>query len=369
LSGVGVGIVGTGAIFEQHAGALAALSPRARVVALCDLDRDRLERACERHGIRASCSAHEELVARADVDVVIVCTPPRFHEDVVVAALAAGKHVVCEKPLAHTLASADRIIAAAREHPGHLSAVYQFRHLPVVRRALWLQANGGLGTPLSGRFHRFARFRRPGKAPRAGWWGSWALAGGGVVMTQLIHELDLMCLLFGRPVSAFAVAETLREQIESEDTCGAVISFAGGAICTASASMCAHRSSAGFDVFGTSGSVHSPWSFECLDRERRSALRHAALEAVPDDPPDADPNPHIPYLASILDAVHHGDPLPSGPDDARASLELATAIYASAITEGPVSLPVVASHWAYHGIDRDIYASRRAPTREAAGAR
>jgi hypothetical protein len=90
---------------------------------------------------------------------------------------------------------------------------------------------------------------------------------------------------------------------------------------------------------------------------------------VPDDPPEADPNPYIPYLASILDAVHHGDPLPSGPDDARASLELATAIYASSITGQPVNVPLGAGHWAYHGIDREMYASRQAVVREAAGAR
>jgi predicted dehydrogenase len=369
LSALGVGIVGTGLIFEQHARALAALAPRARIVALCDLDHDRLARARARHGIAASCSDHEKLVTRADVDVVIVCTPPRFHEEVVVAALSAGKHVVCEKPLASTLASADRIITVARDHPGRLSVVYQFRYLTVVRRALWLQANGGLGTLLSGRFHRFARFYRPGKAPRAPWWGSWEMAGGGAVMTQLIHELDLMCLLFGSPARVFASAETLKEQIESEDTCAAVINFASGAICTASASMTAHRSTAGFDAFGTLGSVHAPWAFECLDRERRRSLVRAAADAVPDDPPDSDANDHTPYLASVLDAVQHGHTLPSCAEQARVSLELAAAIYASAITEQPVTLPLDAHHWAYHGIDRSIYATRRPLAGVPTGAR
>jgi predicted dehydrogenase len=186
-------------------------------------------------------------------------------------------------------------------------------------------------------------------------------------MTQLIHELDLMCLLFGMPARVFAAAGTLKEQIESEDTCGAVITFENGAICTATASMSAHRSTAGFDVFGTLGSVHSPWSLECMDRERRRALAEAAVDAIPDDAPET--NAHVPYLASVLDAAKRGDPLPSSAEQARISLELATAIYASAITGQPARVPLDADHWAYHGIDPRAYAWRRPLPREAVGAR
>jgi predicted dehydrogenase len=188
-------------------------------------------------------------------------------------------------------------------------------------------------------------------------------------MTQLIHELDLMCLLFGRPARVFAAADTLKEQIESEDTCGAVISFASGAICTASATMTAHRSTAGFDIFGTLGSSHAPWSFECLDRERRRTLARAAAEAVPDGEPGFEATPHVPYLASVLDATENAEPLPSSAEEARASLELAIAIYVSAICGEPVGLPLGADHWAYHGIDRNAYASRRSRSAEAVGAR
>ena len=87
-------------------------------------------------------SDYRALLDRRDIDVVAVCTPPALHERIVVDALEAGKFVMCEKPLAHTLAAADRILAAARRHPGKLSTVFQFRYLPEVRRTRWLLGPG-----------------------------------------------------------------------------------------------------------------------------------------------------------------------------------------------------------------------------------
>jgi predicted dehydrogenase len=370
MSGVGVGIVGAGGICEQHAGALNELADRARIVAVCELDPARLEGVARRYAIPFTCRDHGELVNHPDVDLVIVCTPPSLHAEIVIDALQAGRRVICEKPLAHTLAVADRIIAAARTRPGRLSVAYQFRYLPAVRRTLWLRDTGGLGSLLSGRFHRFARFQRPGQPQRAGWWGRWDVAGGGAVMTQLIHELDLMCLLFGTPARAWGIVDTLKEAIESEDVCAAVVQFESGAICSAHSTMSAHRSLAGFDVFGSLGSAHAPWSFECLDRERRSALRHGALDAVPDDPPDSTTNAHTPYLSAVLDALDAGRALPSGPEEARRSLELATAIYASSLSGGePIGLPVDPAHRQYEGVDRAVYAARRRRGQELSPAR
>jgi UDP-N-acetyl-2-amino-2-deoxyglucuronate dehydrogenase len=357
----GVGIVGAGLIFEHHAQALAELGDRARIVGLCELDAERLRAAAARHKVGFACRDHRGLLARPDIELVAVCTPPSLHEQVVVDALRAGKHVICEKPLAPTLAGADRIIAVASEFPGRLSVAYQFRYLPSVRRTRWLLESGALGSLLSGHFHRFARFQRPGKPPRSRWWGRWDVAGGGAVMTQLIHELDLMRMLFGTPAEAWAVADTLKEPIESEDTCAAVVRFCSGAICSAQATMCAHRSTAGFDVFGTRGSAHSPWRFECLDREQRDELRRAVADAVPDRPEEPEPCPHTPYLEDVLDALDAGQPLPCGPQEARASLELATAIYASSLTGEAALLPIAPDHRWYEGIAAGDYRARPHP--------
>jgi len=355
---VGVGIIGAGTIFDQHARALSDLSDRARLVGLCEVDEARLAAAATRHSIPFACRDHRVLLERPDVDLVVVATPPRYHADIAIDALHAGKHVVCEKPLALNLDAADRVIEVARAHPGRLSVAYQFRYLPEVRRALWLRDSGLLGRLIYGRFHRFARFRRPGKPERAPWWGRWDVAGGGALITQLIHELDLASRLFGRPVMAWGIIDTLKEEIESEDASAAMVRFAGGAIVSFQATMSAHRSSAGFDAIGTLGSAHAPWAFECLDRGRRDEVRRAALAAVPEAASAGRSSDHTPYLAAALEALVAGMPLPVGPEEARTSLDLATAIYASALRGEPVALPVAPSGPGYDGISALEYERR-----------
>ena len=354
---LGVGIVGAGLIFEEHARALAALADRARIVAVADLDDQRLAGAVERHAIPVACRDHRELLDRDDVDVVAVCTPPCFHEEAVVDALRAGRYVLCEKPLAHTLEAADRILDAAHEAPGRLSVVHQFRYLPEVRRAVGLRDDGRLGALLFGRFYRLTRFRHPKRVRRA-WWGAWDVAGGGVVMTQLIHELDLACHLFGTAVEVSAVIDTLNEPIESEDTCVATARFASGAIVTLHGTMCAHKSVDGFDIIGTRASVHSPWACEALDRGRRDDAREAARAICERDEREPGVSDHIAYLGAVLDAIEARRALPVGPEEGRRALELATAIYASGLSGAPVALPLDPAGPCYRGVTISDYEAR-----------
>ena len=165
---VGIGIVGAGKIFEQHAIACNSLAGRARLVGIADIDEAHLQKAAGKYSIPLAVADYRVLLDRQDVGVITVCTPPVLHERVVVDALEAGKFVICEKPLAHTLQSADRIIAVAKKHPGKLSTVYQFRYRPEVQRALWLRDHGRLGKLLFGRFHRFAKFQAPAKPAKDG---------------------------------------------------------------------------------------------------------------------------------------------------------------------------------------------------------
>src|ERR1051326_5507564 len=269
-----------------------SLGSRARLVALADIDEAQLQKAASKYSIPFTAADYRSLLARSDIDVITVCTPPVVHEQVVIAALESGKFVICEKPLAHTLESADRIIATAKKYPGKLSTVYQFRYLPEVQRALWLRDHGRLGKLLFGRFHRFAKFEAPAKPAKDGkpakpakkrspWWGQWQTAGGGVVITQLIHEIDLMQHIFGRPAEATATMETLHEAIESEDTCAATVRFENGALVSCQGTMTAQRSSHGFDVIGDHASAHSPWAIESLDKNYRDESLQAVLKAHP----------------------------------------------------------------------------------------
>jgi predicted dehydrogenase len=380
---VGIGIVGAGKIFEQHAIACNSLGGRARLVAIADIDEAQLQRAAGKYSIPFAGADYRSLLDRNDIDVITVCTPPVLHERVVVDALEAGKFVICEKPLAHTLESADRIIAVAKKHPGKLSTVYQFRYLPEVQRALWLRDQGRLGRLLFGRFHRFAKFQAPARPAKDGkpakpakkrssWWGQWQIAGGGVVMTQLIHEIDLMQHIFGRAIEVMATMDTLREAIESEDTCAATVRFESGALVSCQGTMTAQRSSHGFDVIGDRASAHSPWSLESLDTNWRDEALHAVLEAHPlvesSATTDAGNSAHTPYLAEAVAAILEGRSLPIDPEEARASLEICTAIYSSALSGRPVTLPIDHTNNCYAGLTTAIYDGRLRQNRTASAA-
>jgi predicted dehydrogenase len=359
---IGIGVIGAGVIFQRHAEAYAALADRVRLAGVAEVDEAKLQQAMTRFEIPFGCQDYRELLMNKDVVVVTVCTPPSVHEQVVIDALEAGKYVICEKPLAHTLEAADKIREVAHRFPGRLSTTFQYRYVPDVLRAVWLRDHDRLGRRLFGRFSWYGRFAKPGRA-RMGWWGRWDVAGGGAVMTQLIHEIDLMCHLMGTPVEVSAVIDTLKEPIESEDTCVATVRFASGAIACAYSTMSAQRFGHGFDVFGALASVHHPWGFESMDAGWRREALDDVLAVYPLTLEEA-PNPHVPYTAAVLDAIAAGEPLPVGPDEAVTTLEVCAGIYASALTGRAVSLPLDRASPFYRGIaasDYDPHKGRQRP--------
>ena len=375
-SPLGIGIIGAGVIFDTHARALEALRDRARLVGLAEIDAAKRTAATDNFFIPIAVEDYHELFRRDDIEVIHVCTSPALHERMVVDALSAGKYVICEKPLAHTLESADRIIEAARHHPGRLSTVYQLRYLPEIRRIIQLRDRGELGKLLFGQAKRFARLAGSG-GQSSGWWGRWQTAGGGVVMTQFIHHLDQLCHIFGRAIEVTATIDTLQESIESEDAFSATIRFESGALVTCCATVSAQDYSFNIDVVGSRASAHFPWALKCADAGRKRQLETQALSAFPPAGGQtsnslpakvlrkikrklgfkgaAVRNDHCAYLAAVYDAIRAGQPVPVGPEEARQSLELCTAIYTSGITGGPVSLPLDASCPFYGGVTPETY--------------
>jgi predicted dehydrogenase len=358
--GRGVGIVGTGVVFAEHARALRMLSGRLRLVGVADIDEHRRRAATESCFVPYATNDHRELIERPEVEIVVVCTPPSVHETVIADALAAGKVVVCEKPLAADLTTIDRVIELARSAPGRLSTVYQWRYRPEIRRMVRLRDEGRLGQLRLGRFQRLARL--PPGHDVAGWWGRWDRAGGGVVMTQAIHEADLMLHLLGEPTSVRADIETVGLAIESEDTVTASVRFANGALGILVASVATHDASTQIDLIGDDAGVHLPWRISARDERIRRQLIDAALAAAPGpgrlDHPELlrvrnklgrisprlrPPTPapmHLGYWEAVADALDAGAPLPIGPVEARRSVELVTAIYTAALENRTVPLPL-----------------------------
>ena len=374
----GVAVVGAGIIYNAHAKALAAIPNRARLIGVAELDETKRNEAVEKHFVPVATNDYHELLKRDDVDIVAVCTPPNIHEKIVRDALEADKYVICEKPLAQSLASVDRIIEASDKHPNRLGTVYQLRYLPDIEQIIRLRDEGSLGKLLFGNFQRFGYLNKN----QAGieWWGSWGVAGGGVVATQFIHLLDLMLHIYGTPTEVTAWMSTLKNPIQSEDSFTATVRFENGAVVSAVASLAAHHSvMLQLDVYGENVSVHYPWNLRSTNKEHLAKAASTAgrtlkvqrakgkvgrviniakkvsarfLHTKRPDPP---PNSHTKYYEKVLDAIEANQPLPTPPQEARASVELFTAIYEASITGNSVSLPLDKSSRFYDGITEEDY--------------
>jgi predicted dehydrogenase len=197
------------------------------------------------------------------------------------------------------------------------------------------------------------------------------MSGGGTVMTQFVHELDLMCLVYGPPESVSATMDTVHLDIESEDTFAATVKFKSGAIVSCSSSTGVGKSGVSFDVVGTKKIFH--YASQSDDEGggggfgRWQRLATKAFQVGTDrikaklgrpTRPKGDGGSHRPYFEAILRALDMEQPLPIGPESARPAVELATGIYASAITGEPVGFPLDARAPYYHGISVDDYRGR-----------
>lgn len=346
-----VGIVGCGRIAGNHARAFGAV-PGVEVVGCMDTDPQRARAFAAEHDLAVAAGDFETLVA-AGLDAVTVCTPHPTHESVVLAAAAAGLHVLCEKPLAVTTAAADRMIAATDAAGVRFGVLFQRRFFPAARRIRAAIDDGTFGTPTLG--EASVLLHRPADYYTAdAWRGSWESDGGGVLMTQAIHQIDLLVHFLGRPVevSGFIRTHTHGEHIETEDSASAVVAFESGATATITATTgAAHNLGNRVTVMGATGAIGSMVEFP----EGQEAINE--IWTVPGEvafPPafDAltDANLDIGAInAGLIDfhtlhvqdfalAVLEGrDPAVSG-RDARASLAIVEAIYTSSRTGTVVRL-------------------------------
>jgi predicted dehydrogenase len=198
-------------------------------------------------------TAAEDLLLRPDVEVVCVCTPPAFHAELAEAAARAGKHVLVEKPLALDLAEADRIIAACRRGAVHLGVAHQQRARSGTRALARLVREGALGRLVIGTVTH-AWHKSQERMDRDPWRGQ-AAAGGGVLLDEAVHGLDLLAWFLGEPLWVQGEARTSVLRIRAEDTAVAAIGFESGALATlaAGSALNSARDDVAVEVLGTRG--------------------------------------------------------------------------------------------------------------------
>jgi UDP-N-acetyl-2-amino-2-deoxyglucuronate dehydrogenase len=332
---LGVGIVGWGSIARIHAEALYDL-PDARLAAVHRRGGTRPE------GLPAEVavvSDLDDLLASNDVDIVVVCSPTGLHARQAEAALAAGKHVVVEKPLARWPDDARSVIASAQAHGRLLSTVSQRRFEPAVRAAATAVAGGSLGRPILG--EALVRWRRePAYYAQAGWRGTVA-EDGGVLLNQGIHVVDLLRWLMGPVDVVHGSVATRVHAIEAEDTAAASLTFDSGALGIISATTATRPGTAGeLNLFFEHGSIGLTESgltrWEVPGMARPDALDGAVPGSGAADPRGIGSLGHRRQWEDILEAVAaRRAPAVSG-QDGLAALEVVQAVYDSARLGRPV---------------------------------
>ncbi|MGN6698353.1 MAG: Gfo/Idh/MocA family protein, partial [Thermomicrobiales bacterium] len=257
---VSMGLIGCGKIAKTHAAALASL-PESAFSACCDMDVARAESMAEEHGVPNVFGDVQEMLHSGKVDAVCVCTPHPSHAPVVVAAAEAGVHVICEKPLTIDLGEADRMVTAAEQAGIKFAGIFQRRFWPASQKIRQAINSGKLGKLTLGECA--VHIWRPEAYYKSDpWRGKWATEGGGVLMNQAVHAIDLFQWYMGPVAEVTGRIATLKhgDYIDVEDTAVATVVFQSGALGVIHGASTANPP-LGFrvTVLGDNGATASVW--------------------------------------------------------------------------------------------------------------
>ena len=346
MPNVRVGLIGAGNISDTHARAVAAV-PGASVVAVYGPTRARAERLAASVGAQA----HDRLdafLAQGGMDMVIVGTPSGLHGEHGAAAARAGLHVLVEKPLEITTARADRLIAAAAGAGVTLGVIFQDRLKPSVERLKTLVESRAIGTPILGSA-RVKWYRPPSYYGESRWRGTQTLDGGGALINQAIHTVDVLLWVFGPVARVFGKVATRLHDIEVEDTAVATLEFASGAVGTIEAATSAYPGYARrIEITGSEGTaILDGDDLVAIDVRSRSRSDDGQTTVeprtgrVPENaasPIVSDASAHRRVVEDFIAAFrNHGRPRCDGPEGRR-SVELIEAIYESSRCGRPVDV-------------------------------
>ena len=322
-----------------------------RVLALCDIDEVRLAAVADEFSIPRRTGFLEEVLRMEDVDIVDICTPATLHLGQILAALSAGKEVVCEKPLVVSLAEIDRVIAAEKEAAGRVMPIFQYRFSNGVQKAKQIIDSGIAGKPYLATVE--TAWRRTAKYYETPWRGRWETEHGGVLLMHAIHCHDLMTWLMGPVASVFARTATRVNPIEVEDCAVASLVMRSGALASLAATLGSQREISRLRLcfehvsFESAQAPYSPgddpWDIVPASPEAEQRIADALADYRPV------PSRYKGQIGAYHAALTSGAPLPVTLADARASLELATALYHSAAAATAVTLPIATGHPAHNG--------------------
>jgi predicted dehydrogenase len=320
-----------------------------KVLVICDLDPARMNALADEFGVERRTTNFDDLLAMDDLDIIDICTPPVVHYPMLLAALKAGKHVICEKPLVGSLKEVDEIIAEEKRSKGRLMPVFQYRFGDGIQQAKAIIDAGIAGKPYVGTVETLWRREAPYYA--VPWRGKWKTELGGVLMGHAIHPHDMFIYLMGPLKSLFGRVATRVNPIEVEDCISASVELESGALGSFTATLgSADEITRIRLVFEnvTIESDHAPYSpgnalWKILPRNDATTAAIALLlkDWV-----------HVPQrfetqMARFHAALLGNGELPVTTTDSRRALEIVTAFYHSSETREEVQLPIGPEHPKY----------------------
>ncbi|MCB0009363.1 MAG: Gfo/Idh/MocA family oxidoreductase [Anaerolineales bacterium] len=298
---------------------------------------------------------YKEMIAETKPDVVVVMTPHTSHAEIAIHGLEAGCHVLVEKPIAVQVKEADAMVAAMRRTGRCLAVNFQQRFRPEIVAAHQLIQSGALGKiqhiDMVLSWLRTAAYFRMG-----GWRASWAGEGGGVLINQSIHDLDILCHLLGAPAALTGWTRTIQQAIETEDTVQAIFRWANGAMGSLFVSTAVGSRPYRLEIVGSQGMLQigqGTIQYEAYEQDVREFIDTSpepfgVLPGVPQEIALGDSTgAHVDVYKNLHAAILDGAPLLVAADTAVAALELANGITLASAQGGEVSLP----------LDRDAYAA------------
>ncbi len=343
-------IIGCGVIGPTHAEAIASL-PDARLVAVADPLEGRAQKLADKYGVTPYLDI-QEMLDREQLDVVTICTPSGEHGKHACQAMRTGRHVIVEKPMEITRAAIDEMLRTQQEMGVKLSVISQHRFDDATQQIHTLVQEQAFGRLVLSNV-LIPWWRSQAYYDSGAWRGTWEFDGGGVLMNQSIHSIDLLQWLMGPVKSLFAYTDTLAHHMQTEDVGVAVLRFANGAIGTIAATTGAYPGVATrIELFGDKGSAiieNDKLSYLHLAQNEqepagdygsnsKAAQKSVVESSTANNPAALSANSHALQIADMIRAIkENGTPLVDG-NAARQPVDIILGIYESVRTHKEIFL-------------------------------
>lgn len=336
---IGYAVVGLG-VGKAHVEA-ALQYDKCRLVAVCDIVPEKMKSVTDKNPEVLSYTEFDEMIKNPEIDIVSICLPSAMHADFAVRAMEAGKHVLVEKPIDITVDAAMKIEEARKCTGKKVGCIYQNRNHAVMKPLKAAIESGKLGKIFLGTFAVKWYREQAYYDGELCWHGTWEMDGGGSLINQAIHTLDLMQWLMGEPESVRSTMSINAHKMETEDLTASILRFKNGATATFLSTTCCYPGlSTDIQIYGTKGSVELDadvlklWKIEGEDeRDEEDMLdRYGRGNRVACAYEEGLKYGHVTQIEDMVDAVIEDRDPQVTPLEAIKAIKIIEAIYRSAQT-------------------------------------